>query len=73
MKIKVHSSFKNIKSMVQCGITLENAIELAASTIIDAQLARGEDSSITFACNWVDPIYGGNWYLDSAQYTIIER
>ena len=71
MKIKVHSSLKNIKSMVQCGITLENAIELAASTIIDAQLVY--DGRLVSVCDWVDPVYGHNWYLDDKQYTIIER
>ena len=35
MKIKVHSSLKNIRAMVAHHIGLEQAINLAASTIVD--------------------------------------
>ena len=35
MKIKIHSSLKNIRLMVSIGIPIEEAIALAASTIVE--------------------------------------
>ena len=36
MKIKIHSSLKNIRLMVSIGIPIEEAVALAASTIVEA-------------------------------------
>jgi hypothetical protein len=63
MKIKIHSSLKNIRSMVAFCISLEAAVELAASTIVEAKV----DYAI------IVQLGDKQWVLLPEHYTVISK
>ena len=67
MKIKIHSSLKNIRLMVSIGIPIGEAIALAASTIVE----YGSQGVISRSDSPV--YYDTRWLLDPEHYTIIEQ
>ena len=67
MKIKIHSSLKNIRLMVSIGIPIGEAIALAASTIVK----YGSKGVISQSDSPV--YYDTRWLLDPEHYTIIKQ
>jgi hypothetical protein len=75
MKIKINSSWKNIKSMVSFGIPQEEAIALAASTIVEATQGKIYPQLVTVKSQTVGNYNSnGTWALNSVlkQFTTIE-